>query len=77
MCTRFSDSGDDLQDLPHTGFYPIVGKGLSKSSVMPLSGAEGEEFTATLALYRGVFDLMQPPTPPIRSLYTKAITQEA
>jgi hypothetical protein len=41
---------------------------LSKSSVMPLSGAEGEELTAALALCMGVFDLIQPPTPPIRSL---------
>jgi hypothetical protein len=36
---------------------PIVGKGLSRSSVMPLSGAEGGELTATLASCRGVFGL--------------------
>jgi hypothetical protein len=55
---------------------PIVGKGLSKSSVMPLSGAEGGEPTATLALSMGVFDLIQPPTPPIRSLYPEVIAQK-
>jgi hypothetical protein len=36
---------------------PIVGKGMSKSSVMPLSGAEGGEPIATLASRRGVFGL--------------------
>ena len=38
-------------------------------------GAEGGELTATLASRRSVFDLIQLPTPPIRSLYTKAIAQ--
>jgi hypothetical protein len=37
---------------------PIVGKGLSKSPVMPLSGAEVGELTATLASRRGVFGLI-------------------
>ena len=36
---------------------------------MPLSGAEAGEQPATLALCRGVFDLMQPPTT-VRGLYT-------
>ena len=44
---------------------------------MPLSGAEGEELSAALALCMGVFDPIQPPTPPIRSLYTEVIAQEA
>src|SRR5919112_3373376 len=37
-CTRFLDSGDDLQDSqPHRFLsLSIVGNGLSKSSVMPL-----------------------------------------
>jgi hypothetical protein len=55
---------------------PKVGKGLSRSSVMPLSGAEGGELTATLASRRDVFSLIQP-TNPVRSLYTKAIAQKA
>jgi hypothetical protein len=42
-----------------------------------LSGAKGGEPTTTLALCKGVFDLIQSPTPPIRSLYTKAIAQKA
>jgi hypothetical protein len=75
--TRLSDSGGDLQDSPHTGFSPHSGSGLSKSSVMPLSGAEGGELTAALALCMGGIDPIQPPTPPIRSLFTKAIAQEA
>ena len=44
---------------------------------MRLSGAEGGEPTATLALCMGGIDLIQPPTPPIRSLFTKAIAQKA
>jgi hypothetical protein len=44
---------------------------------MPLSGAEGEKLSAALALCMGGIDLVQPPTPPIRSLYTKAIAQKA
>jgi hypothetical protein len=39
--------------------------------------SRGGELTATLALCMGVFDLMQSPTPPIRSLCTKAIAQQA
>jgi hypothetical protein len=42
-----------------------------------LSRAEGGEPTATLALCMGGIDLIQSPTPPIRSLFTKAIAQEA
>jgi hypothetical protein len=34
-----------------------------------LSGAEGEEPTATLALCMGGIDLMQPPTPNPKSLH--------
>jgi hypothetical protein len=50
--------GDDLQDSqPHKGFSPHSSRGLSKSSVMPLSGAEGGEPTATLALCMGVCGL--------------------
>jgi len=41
----------------------VVGKGLSKSSVMRLSGAEGGEQPATLALCMGVFGLIKSPTP--------------
>jgi len=43
---------------------------------MPLSGAEGEEPTATLALCMGGFDLIEPPTP-VRSLFTEIIAQKA
>jgi hypothetical protein len=53
-----------------------VGKGLSKGPYLWLSGAEGEELTATLALRRGGIDLMQPPTPPIRSLYTRSLRKK-
>jgi hypothetical protein len=41
-----------------------------------LSGAEGEELSAALALCMGGIDPIQPPTP-MRSLYTKAIAQKA
>jgi hypothetical protein len=41
-----------------------------------LSGAEGGEPIATLALCMGGIDLIQPPTS-VRSLYTKAIAQKA
>jgi len=44
---------------------------------MPLSGAEGEELTAALPLCMSGIDLMQPPTPPIRSLYTEVTAQKA
>ena len=54
----------------------VVGRDLSKSSVMPLSGEEGEELTPTLASRRGVFGLLQPPTP-VQSLFTEVIAQEA
>jgi hypothetical protein len=76
--TRFLDSGDDLQDPRHTGFSPHSRVGLVEEPFcVRLSGAEGGEPTATLALCMGVFDLIQPPTPPIRSLFTKAIAQKA
>jgi hypothetical protein len=55
---------------------PIVGKGLSKSSVIPFSGAEVGEPTAALALCMGGIDLIKSPTL-VRSLYTKAIAQKA
>jgi hypothetical protein len=75
--TRYSDSGGDLQDSqPHKGFSPHSSRGLSKSSVIPLSGVEGEELSAALALCMGGIDLMQPPTP-VQGLYTKAIAQKA
>jgi hypothetical protein len=74
--TRFLDSGDDLQDPRHTGFSPHSSRDLLKSSVMPLSGAEGGEPIATLALCMGVFDPIQSPTP-VRGLYTEVIAQKA
>jgi hypothetical protein len=43
---------------------------------MPLSGAEGGELTAALALCMGVFDPIPPPTP-VRGLYTEVTAQEA
>ena len=43
---------------------------------MWLSGAEGEELTATLALCRGVFDPIQSPTP-VRGFYTQVTAQDA
>jgi hypothetical protein len=56
--TRYSDSGGDLQDSqPHKCSSPHSSRGLSKSSVMLLSGAEGGEPTATLALCMGVCGL--------------------
>ena len=76
MHTWYSDSDVNLQDPPHTGFSPHSSNGWSKSSVMPLSGAEGGELTATLALCMGGIDLMQPPTP-VRGFYTEVIAQEA
>ena len=65
-CTKFSDKC----------FSPHSSRGLSKSSVMPLSGAEGGELTATLALCMGVFGPIQP-TNPVRGLYTEVIAQKA
>jgi hypothetical protein len=41
-----------------------------------LSGAEGEELSAALALYMGVFDPIQSPTP-VQGFYPKAIAQKA
>jgi hypothetical protein len=41
-----------------------------------LSGAEGEELSAALAMCMGGIDLMQPPTP-VRSLYSEITAQEA
>jgi hypothetical protein len=41
-----------------------------------LSGAEGEELIATLALCMGILVLIQPSTP-VRSLFTKAIARKA
>jgi hypothetical protein len=41
-----------------------------------LSGAEGGEPTATLALRVVVLGLIQPPTPPIRSLYTRSLRKK-
>jgi hypothetical protein len=43
---------------------------------MPLSGAQGGELTATLALYMGVFDPIQSPTR-VQGFYPKAIAQKA
>ena len=43
---------------------------------MWLSGAEGEELTAALALGMGVFGLIQP-TNPVRGLFTEIIAQKA
>jgi hypothetical protein len=63
-CTRFSACGDDLQDPWHTGFSPHSNRGLSKSSVMPLSGAE-----------EGSLLLLFPT--PVRSLYTQVTAQKA
>jgi hypothetical protein len=61
----------------HTGFSPNRSKDLGEEPVYVwLSGAEGEEPTATLALCMGVLILIQPPTP-VRSLFTKAIAQKA
>jgi hypothetical protein len=54
-----------------------VGRGLSEGPFCGLSGAKGGEPTATLASLRGSIYLIQPSTPPIRSLYTKAIAQKA
>jgi hypothetical protein len=76
-CTRFSDSRDDLPGPRHTGFSPHRSKDLGEEPVyVRLSGAEGGEPSATLALCRGVFDLIQPPTS-VRGLYTEVIAQEA
>ena len=44
---------------------------------MWLSGAEGEELSAALALCMVGIALIQPPTPPIRSLFTEIIAQKA
>ena len=80
--TQLSDSGVMTYRTPgtqvvlsnlHRSREGFVGRPL----YVQLSGAEGEELTAALALCMGGIDLMQPPTPPIRSLYTKAIAQEA
>ena len=61
-CTLFSACDDDLQDPRHTRVsLPIVEKGWSKSSVTPLSGADGGELTATLAVRVVVLGLIQPP----------------
>src|SRR5919107_971885 len=61
--TRFLDSGDDLQDPRHTG-CPLYRsrEGLVGGPIYVwLSGAEGEELSAALALCMGGIDLMQPP----------------
>jgi hypothetical protein len=42
---------------------------------MSLSGAEGGEPIATLALCMGVFDLIQP-TNPVRGLYTRSLRKK-
>jgi hypothetical protein len=51
----------------------VVGRGfVEEPFYVPLSGAEGGELTATLALCMGGFDLMQPPNP-VRGLFTEII----
>src|SRR5215218_10788160 len=62
-CTRFSACGVMTYRIPrHTGRSPHRSKYLSEEPFyVRLSGAEGEELTATLALRRGVFGLLQPP----------------
>ena|SRR5215213_7664756 len=61
-CTRFSACGDDLQDPRHTGFSPENSReGSVEVLLMPLSGAEGGELTAALALQVVVLGLLQPP----------------
>jgi hypothetical protein len=42
---------------------------------MPLSGAEGGESFAALALCMGVFDLIQPPTT-VRGLHTRSLRKK-
>ena len=42
---------------------------------MWLSGAQGEELTATLALCMGVFDPIQPPTS-VRGIYTRSLRKK-
>jgi hypothetical protein len=54
---------------------PVLGKGLSKSAVMPLSGAEGGELTAALASRRGHFSPIQP-TNPVRGLHTRSLRKK-
>jgi hypothetical protein len=62
--TRFSDSGNDLQDPRHTRVsLPIVVGFVEEPVYVWLSGAKGEELTAALALCMGGIDLMQPPAP--------------
>jgi hypothetical protein len=76
-CTRFSDSRDDLPGPRHTGFSPHRSKDLGEEPVyVRLSGAEGGEPSATLALRRGVFDLIPPPNS-VRGLYTEVFAQKA
>ena len=75
---RLSDSSGGLEGQRHIGRSPHRSKYLGEEPIyVRLSGAEGEELTAALALCMGVFDPIQSPTPPIRSLYTKAIAQKA
>ena len=76
--TRLSACGVMTYRIPrHIGSSPHRSKYLGEEPFyVRLSGAEGEELTAALALCMGGIDLMQPTTPPIRSLYTKAIAQK-
>jgi hypothetical protein len=75
--TRLSDSGEDLQDPRHTGFSPHSRKYLSEEPFyMRLSGAEGGESFAALALCMGVFDLIKSPTL-VRGFYTEVSAQKA
>jgi hypothetical protein len=53
-----------------------VGMGLSKSPLCPVEWSRGGKPTATLALSMGVFDPIQPSTPPIRSLYTRSLRKK-
>ena len=78
MHTWYSDSGDDLQDPRHIG-CPLHRhrEGFVQEPVyVQLSGAEGGEFTAALALCMGVFDPIQSLTP-VRGFYTEIIAQKA
>ena len=60
----------------HTGFSPHRSKYLGEEPVyVRLSGEEGGEPTATVALSMGVFDLIQPPTP-ISEVFTLRVLRK-
>jgi hypothetical protein len=56
---------------------PLVVGFVEEPVYVRFSGVEGGEPIGTLAWRRGVFGLMQPPTPPIRGLYTEGTAQKA